>query len=414
MQENNVSTFDFEHCLKCTVCVDVCPMHEANPLYPGPKQAGPDGERYRLKSPEYFDAALKYCLGCKRCEVACPSGVKIADLISRARIDYGSNSNPLRDWALANTDLVGSLASPFAPIVNPVLGLAPVKKVMDAFGVAQERTFPSYSREKFVDWFRSPQAPSQEGFGRYVTLFHGCYVNYNHPALGQDAVRLLNACGYGVRLMEKEKCCGVALIANRFESQAARQAEINVDSMRSALAGGSEAVVSCSSSCTFTMRDEYPHLLGIDNSDVRDSLMLLTRFIFRKIEAGEIRLAFKPGWKGTMAYHTPCHMQRMGWQVYSISLLRMIPGLTLTVLNQECCGIAGTFGFKKENYKWSQKIGSKLFALVRESGAGAVATDCETCKWQIEAGTGLKVYNPVEVLVSALDLEQTFKLNNGR
>ena len=45
-------------------------MMEVNPLYPGPKQAGPDGERYRLKDPAFFDNALKYCLNCKRCEVA--------------------------------------------------------------------------------------------------------------------------------------------------------------------------------------------------------------------------------------------------------------------------------------------------------------------------------------------------------
>ena len=77
MQEINLSANNFEQCLKCNICTTVCPMMAANPHYPGPKQAGPDGERYRLKNGIFFDDALKYCLNCKRCEVACPSGVKV-------------------------------------------------------------------------------------------------------------------------------------------------------------------------------------------------------------------------------------------------------------------------------------------------------------------------------------------------
>ena len=82
-QKNNISTNDFEQCIKCTICTVYCPVSAVNPIYPGPKQAGPDGERYRLKKPLFYDDALKYCLNCKRCEVACPSNVKIGDMTER-------------------------------------------------------------------------------------------------------------------------------------------------------------------------------------------------------------------------------------------------------------------------------------------------------------------------------------------
>ena len=65
----------FESCIKCTVCTTTCPVSRVNPRYPGPKQAGPDGERLRLKDGALYDEALKYCINCKRCEVACPSDV---------------------------------------------------------------------------------------------------------------------------------------------------------------------------------------------------------------------------------------------------------------------------------------------------------------------------------------------------
>ncbi len=135
MQEKNISANNFEQCIKCTVCTVYCPVVPVNPLYPGPKQAGPDGERLRLKKGIFFDDTLKYCLNCKRCEVACPSGVRIGDIIQAARIKYNTQPPKLRDMMLASTDLMGSVATKVAPAVNMTLGLKPVKAVMD--GVPQ-------------------------------------------------------------------------------------------------------------------------------------------------------------------------------------------------------------------------------------------------------------------------------------
>ena len=111
----NISANNFEQCTKCTICTVYCPMLEVNPLYPGPKQAGPDGERYRLKEPKYYDEALKYCLNCKRCEVSCPSGVRIGDIIAVARAKNSSKLPKLRDLLLSNTDSVGSVVTVQSP-----------------------------------------------------------------------------------------------------------------------------------------------------------------------------------------------------------------------------------------------------------------------------------------------------------
>ena len=149
----------------------------------------------------------------------------------------------------------------------------------------------------------------------------------------------------------------------------------------------------------------------MDTSDVRNNISLATRFIYNLVDEGKVKLIFKQDFKKRIAYHTACHMQRMGWQLYSIELLRMIPGLDLQVLDQECCGISGTYGFKKENYERSQAIGSILFKSIEEAQVEAVSTDCETCKWQIEMSTGLPVENPISVLADALDVEATRKAN---
>ena len=226
-------------------------------------------------------------------------------------------------------------------------------------------------------------------------------------------MKILNAVGYGVELLDDEKCCGVALIANGLYDQARRHARKNLDAMRRATASLKQyKVITTSSTCTLTMRDEYPHLLGIDNSDVRQNIETATRFIYRLIDNGEVRLAFRDDYTRRIAYHTPCHMEKLGWSVYSTSLMQMIPGVELQMLPSNCCGIAGTYGFKRENYQVSQAIGHDLFAAIEASGADFVATDCETCKWQIEMSTSKKVFNPISVIAEALDVEATRKLNH--
>ncbi|TAJ03304.1 anaerobic glycerol-3-phosphate dehydrogenase subunit GlpC [Pectobacterium versatile] len=396
-----LSDNSFEDCIKCTVCTTYCPVSRVNPLYPGPKQAGPDGERLRRKDPALYDDALKYCTNCKRCEVACPSDVKIGDIIQRAKATHSSHKPTLRDAILSHTDFMGSIATPFAPLVNTATSLKPVRQLLDkTLKIDHRRQLPKYSFGTFRRWYRQ-QAVKQQAYDEQIAYFHGCYVNYNHPQLGKDLVQVFNAMGIGVQLLNKEKCCGVPLIANGFHDKARKQAHANINSLNEAINQKSLPVVATSSSCTFTLRDEYPHLLGVDNGHVRDGVELVTRQLYRLLEEegrtlplGKLPLR--------VAYHTPCHLERMGWTAYTLALLQRIPGLELVMLDSQCCGIAGTYGFKKENYATSQGIGAPLFQQIEESGVDIVVTDCETCKWQIEMSTSKKCEHPITLLARAL------------
>ncbi|TYL42808.1 anaerobic glycerol-3-phosphate dehydrogenase subunit GlpC [Dickeya sp. ws52] len=390
----------FENCIKCTVCTTACPVARVNPLYPGPKQAGPDGERLRRKDPALFDEALKYCTNCKRCEVACPSDVKIGDIIQRAKASHSQHRPTLRDAILSHTDLMGAVATPFAPLVNSLTGLKPMRQLLDkALKIDHRRQLPRYSHGTFRSWYRR-QVAHQLQFEEQVAYFHGCYVNYNHPQLGRDLIRVFNAMGVGVQLLTKEKCCGVALIANRFLDKARKQARFNLASLDDAINSRGLPVIATSSSCTFTLRDEYPHLLGLDNHHVRDGIELATRHLYRLLDQGRT-LPLQP-LPLRVVYHTPCHLERMGWTAYTLELLRRIPGLELQVLDSQCCGIAGTYGFKKENYDTAQGIGAPLFRQIEASGADLVITDCETCKWQIEMSTSKTCEHPLSLLAKAL------------
>lgn len=401
---------NLQECMKCNICTEVCPMIEVNPLYPGPKQSGPDGLRYRLKDPDFFDKSLKYCLNCKRCEVACPSGVKVGDIIAVAKLKHLKSEHKLRDRMLASTDLVGTMASTFAPVANFALGLKPTKVLLDStIGVSKHASMPAYSAKRFTSWFKKIKA-QQETYPNQVEYFHGCYVNYNYPQLGKDFVTIMNACGYGVKLLDKQKCCGVAMIANGLEKEALKAAKTNLSSIRRA----EHTVLTTSSSCTLTLTEEYGTVLGQNVADTADKVMLAVKWLYDKVDSGEVKLAFRKDFRMKAAYHTPCHLQKLGQQIYSIELLKMIPGLILTVLEQKCCGIAGTFGFKKEGYVLSQKIGEELFESIRVANVRAVITDCETCKWQIEGSVEIPVFNPISIIAQALDIEKTKSLNENK
>lgn len=402
LQQHNISDNNFEQCIKCTICTVYCPVAAVNPNYPGPKQAGPDGERLRLKKFNFYDESLKYCINCKRCEVACPSNVKIGDIIQAARIKYSKKQPKLRDYILANTDLVGTLSTPFAPIVNTTLGLKPVKAILDGvMKIDHRRTFPKYAFGTFESWYKKV-AEKQAAYPSQVSYFHGCYVNYNNPQLGKDLIKVMNAFSIGVQLLEKEKCCGVALISNGLIKQAQKQARTNINSIRKSVLEKKIPVIATSSTCTFTIRDEYPHLLDIDNADVREDVELATRYIYRLLSQKKTKLNFKTGQKIKVAYHTPCHMEKLGWAYYSIELLKLIPNIELTILDSQCCGIAGTYGFKKENYKTSQDIGEPLFKQIEALDIDYVVTDCETCKWQIEMSTSKRCEHPISILANGI------------
>ena len=348
-QHHHAFDESFESCIKCTACTAVCPVSRQNPNYPGPKQSGPDGERLRLKSAELYDEALKYCTNCKRCEIACPSDVKIGDIIVRARNKYLAQQHKpavqkLRDAILSNTDIMGSLNTPLAPIVNTITGLKATKFVLEkALKISRHRTLPKYSFGTFRSWYMKKMLESQQKFERKVAYYHGCYVNYNNPQLGKEFIQVFNAMDIGVVLLEKEKCCGLPLSVNQFPERAKKIAQFNTDYIGKMVDENGLDVISEASSCALNLRDEYHHILGIDNAKVRPHIHMVTPFLYQLFKEGKT-LPLKP-LKLRVAYHTACHVDKAGWAPYTLEVLKQIPGLEVVMLPSQCCGIAGTYGF---------------------------------------------------------------------
>ena len=185
---NPLLSTKFDACTKCVICTEYCPVSDVRPAYPGPKQSGPDGERQRLKDASFYNEALKYCTNCKRCEVVCPSDVRIGDVISLARERFAGRPLSPRDAILSHTDFAGSMCTMAAPVVNFFASLRPAKYLLEKLlKIPSWRSFPKYASQTFRSWFFS-EAPDQGCFDEHVSFFHGCVINYNNPSLARDAV----------------------------------------------------------------------------------------------------------------------------------------------------------------------------------------------------------------------------------
>ena len=67
-----------------------------------------------------------------------------------------------------------------------------------------------------------------------------------------------------------------------------------------------------------------------------------------------------------------------------------------------CCGMAGTFGMKAGNlgYELANAVGEPLFEGFKASGCEAIVTESSVCGIHLTEGTGMKVWHPLDLVLS--------------
>jgi glycerol-3-phosphate dehydrogenase subunit C len=150
------------------------------------------------------------------------------------------------------------------------------------------------------------------------------------------------------------------------------------------------------------IRHEYSRLLNIPGSEeVAHHIFDLFEFLRNLRESRSLNLYFKE-LPLKVAYFAPCHLRSLNVGLPALEILRLIPGLQLDNIDADCCGLGGTFGFKKEKYEISQEIGKDLAEAIDRLSPEIVLTDCEGCRMQIRHLTGLKVLHPIQIVRDAL------------
>ncbi|MCB0212917.1 MAG: anaerobic glycerol-3-phosphate dehydrogenase subunit C [Anaerolineae bacterium] len=399
-----------DYCVKCNICTSFCPVANVTDLFPGPKYVGPQAQRFRNPKELSVDDSLDYCSGCGVCSMVCPHDVKVMEMNAKGRYKLYQDKKdiPIRNRMLGRSELLGQLSSPVAPVANFFLNNPLVRILVEKIvGVHRKAPLPAFSFETFRGWFNGVHKKSpnyKPSTDKRVVYYHGCSTNYYEPHVGKAAVAVLEHNGYEVVIPE-QVCCGLPMLSNAEFDAARKNACTNVESLVKYAKAGYK-IVGTSTSCTLSLKSDYLHILDYNTEESRlvsQQTYDICEFLLDLYDAGELKTDFNPI-NVTVPYHSPCQLRAHNMGLPAIDLMELIPGVNINHVQAECCGIAGTYGYKKEKYQIGMDVGKPVFDQVKQTNGSLAVCDSETCRWQIKGATGAKMIHPVELLAQAYGL----------
>jgi len=359
-------------------------------------------------SSEMYDI-LDLCLACKGCRSECPSGVDIARLKSEFLQHYNDVHPPsLRTRLIASLPEIYSLFS-FIPGIFNFFAASKytsliIKKVT---GFAAERSIPLLAPITFRRWLRrnltkiNLQAPVGE-----VCLYVDEFTNHNDLDAGIATARLLTGLGYRITVT-----CNAAsartYISKGFLRKAKKLIIKNIKTF-SPLVSEERPLVGIEPSAILGFRDEFPDLAG---DELRPEALRLAshtytleEFIAREFSAGRIRREMFTDAPVEVLVHVHCQEKAVTTSAPVLAALGIPKNYKVREIPSGCCGMAGAFGYEKEHFDLSQKVGELvLFPEVRKaSDTTIIVVSGTSCRHQVKDGTGRKTLHPAEVLFAAL------------
>jgi FAD/FMN-containing dehydrogenase/Fe-S oxidoreductase len=351
-----------------------------------------------FKSREVYDA-LDLCLSCKGCKGECPVNVDMAtykaEFLSRF---FKGRLRPPEAYSMGLIMIHARLAQ-YVPWLANLLTHAPVIKdvIKRLGGLTTEREIPPFATRTFKAWFRD-RAPRNVG-APPVVLFPDTFNNFLHPEPMKATVEVLEDAGYRVIVPQESLCCGRPLYDYGMLDTAEAFLKRLVKTLAPYVREGTK-VVGVEPSCVAAFRDELPNLLPHDEDARRLTRNTLTLAEFLVNEAN-----YEPPRLDREALvHGHCHQEAIMGMSSEQDLYEKL-GLDFEFLDSGCCGLAGSFGFEREHYDVSMKIGDRrLLPAVRDADPHTLLiADGFSCKTQVEHATDRRALHTAQILKMALD-----------
>lgn len=346
------------------------------------------------------------CVNCHQCRLECPANVDIPKLMVECKSQYVAvNGLHVDDWILARLDRVSSLASNFATVANWGLGNRATRWLLEKlFGVSQERKLPRLAPRTFLRWAhrrRITRPPKHSS--RKVLYFVDIYANWYDTQLAEAFVRVLKHNGIAVYVHPDQLPSGMAAVSMGALHIARKFARRNVRLLAEAVRQGYQ-IVTTEPAAAVCLTHEYLNLLDSDDARlVAANTSEACAYLWKLHQNGKLELDLTPV-NAMLGYHQPCHMRVLGAGTAGLNLLRLIPGVMTKHMEHGCSGMAGTFGLKQKNYRNSLRAGWGLITALREPGLQLGATECSTCKMQMEQGTAKPTIHPLKMLALSYGL----------
>jgi iron-sulfur cluster protein len=423
------------NCIRCGACLNSCANFQTvgGHAYGGETYSGGIGAAWEAGTGKLENARFsELCTGCSRCVNNCPVRIDIPWLntVLRSRLNQTSERSlqaaafaklvdtphsertaPLEKQFFANYHFFGAWGTRLAPFSNWMNRLSFVRALMEkTVGLDHRREVQAFPRRSWVQAHRSrgKQATARPSFATAV-LVADVFTNYGSPSRGMAALKVLEAAGIDV-VLSKSLPDGRAALSQGLITTATRQAAAMVEALKSYLADGRDIVV-IEPSVLAMFRMDYRHLLEDPSLTriLRERSYEAIEYLWKVVRENKIDVArvfsadrSKQGKK--LFYHSHCQQRTCDAAAPTEALLRAA-GFDVITSRVECCGMAGSFGYKKEYYDLSMAVGDDLFGQIRKTPDHAerlLVASGISCLEQIRAGMARETVHPIELLAETL------------
>jgi Fe-S oxidoreductase len=279
-------------------------------------------------------------------------------------------------------------------LVTQTPGFAAIAKA--ASGMPRERRIPAFAPFTFTKWFTRRQAPAGRHSRRRVILWPDTFNNYFHPTTAIAAVRALDRAGFEVAIPTRPVCCGRPLYDYGMLGTAKRWLESTLHTLAAEIANG-VPIVGLEPSCLAVFRDEMRELMP-DREDAKR----LARQTFLLSEFFEREGVAYPALRRRALVHGHCHHKAVMKMDAEERALKSM-GLDVEMLEAGCCGMAGSFGFERDHYDVSMKVGERvLLPKVRQTPKDVlIIADGFSCRTQIAQATDRRALHLADLIEMA-------------
>jgi glycerol-3-phosphate dehydrogenase subunit C len=391
----------FDICHGCRRCFSLC---QSFPTLFDAIDATATGVLEEVDKKVYWEV-VDHCYLCDMCFMTkCPYvpphpwAVDFPHLMLRAKAARASQQGfSVRDRVLASTEAVGRIAGipVVAEAVNAINRFKPARALLEkTLGVARDAPLPRFeartARSRLsalngpLERAAGPPPAAREELRGRVALFATCYGNRNEPDLATDLVAVFNHNDIPVRLVPKERCCGMPRLELGDLKTVAAYKEENIPQLLAVIAAGHD-IVAPIPSCVLMFKQELPLMFPQDPDVKAVAARIYDPFEYLMLwhKAGRLKTGFKTS-LGKVSYHVPCHLRVQNIGLKTRDVLRLVPDTTVEVI-ERCSGHDGTYAVKREFRAASVKIGRPVATRVQNAAPSHYTSDCPMAGHQIES-----------------------------